>query len=345
MHILLRDFFDVGPLYLKGPAIGVGCEKQNHSNPDMMTRKTLLLTILWLFASLSMSAQRIKERRVYYLDCSYSMKTNGLWEPVRDNLKLAIDNVEDETTELIVIPFAFDMVHHSQLDAFKANATTAGKKQLKENIDALQLTKNTKTFHNDPIKDFYSNHRVDPRRINYMFLMTDGENEDTTGEFTRLLKQWGEKYGEENVYGFYVMLDPQAKNPEVEGIIDSQPHLWKVESADVNVNLVRLQNHAIFNARNEKYFDLPLYGNLKGMKISASFPADAPIQVSKAQVVGNHLRIQVRNATDVHKMPPSALHEMKVTMSGGGPFDFLVTDKVKVKCESKPERSLKVTMR
>lgn len=310
-----------------------------------MTRKTLILTIFLLLGCLSLQAQRIKERRVYYLDCSYSMKQTGLWEPVCSDLKRAIDEVADETTELMVIPFAFDNATHQRLNAFSAQATPAGKQKLKDEIDGIVLNKNTKTYHIDPIRDYYENNRVAPNRINYMFLMTDGQNEGYQKEFDEKLQQWGTKYGNENVYGFYVMLDPSAKNPDVEKAIATQAHLWGVETADVNINLIRLQDHAIFNARNENYFDLPYYGDLKGRKINGSFEASAPLKITKVEYVGNHVRFHVQTTTDVHQLPQSATHVMNLTLNSGKKFDFLVTDKVKVKCESKPERSLKVTIR
>ena len=67
-----------------------------------------LLFILLLFLPLFAKGQILKERRVYYIDCSYSMKQNGIWDLVRDKLKDAIDEVNDETTEILVCPYAFD---------------------------------------------------------------------------------------------------------------------------------------------------------------------------------------------------------------------------------------------
>ena len=119
----------------------------------------------------------IKERRVYYLDCSFSMKTNGLWDPVRDNLKKAIDNVQDETTELIVIPFADNCDYQPTLMPMQVLATPNGKNKLKAQIDALPMNKNTMTYHYVPLEDFY-NKRVENSKVTYMFLMTDGQDED-----------------------------------------------------------------------------------------------------------------------------------------------------------------------
>lgn len=91
-----------------------------------MKRLILLLIALNLFTFTF--AQVLKERRVYYLDCSYSMvEPNKIWNKVCDNLINAIENVEDETTELVVVPFAFDNQHHNALNAYRELATPQGK--------------------------------------------------------------------------------------------------------------------------------------------------------------------------------------------------------------------------
>ena len=46
--------------------------------------------IIMMLSSLTIHSQILKERRVYYLDCSYSMKEpNGIWDEVKENLKNA----------------------------------------------------------------------------------------------------------------------------------------------------------------------------------------------------------------------------------------------------------------
>ena len=141
------------------------------------------------------------------------------------------------------------------------------------------------------------------------------------------------------------MLDKEANTPDIEGIIDSQTHLWKVETANVNINLVRLHNKGVFNARNEQYFELPYYGDLSGKKISGKFEEGSPCQITKIEKVGNKIRFYVKNTTDVHQMPASSVHNLHISLAGGGQFDFLVTDMARIEILSKPERSLKINMR
>jgi len=304
--------------------------------------------ILCLFASLSIvvDAQILKVRRVYYLDCSHSMVTNKLWGPVRANLKNAIDNINDETTEIIVIPFADNSSPNPTLKPMKANATAAGKESLKAKISALPKPgKNTMTYHYIPLRDFYNN-RVSTDRVTYMFLMTDGEDEDKQHTaLNHLLPQWGAKYGNKNVYGFYVMLHQQAANSAIEKVCNCQDHLWKVASANVNINLVRLQSSAIFNAKNDKYFDLRIAcGDTLGKSFSASFPTDCPYKVKRTDMKSDAIRVWVEPISGP-KLPVSSDFCLNVKMTGGGKFDFLVTEKIPVKCEFKPERSLKISVR
>lgn len=290
-------------------------------------------------------AEVLKERRVYYLDCSYSMeKPNDIWDLVRDNLKGAIDKIADETTEIVVVPFAFDNQHHASLPVISGLASKSGKTAIKQRIDALAVNRNSMTYHSDALLDFYKN-RVSDARVTYMFFMTDGQNEEKNNKFEQLLKQWGARYAGKNVYGFYVMLSKAAYNKNIDNIIDAQPHLWKVKTADININMVRLQSHGVFNARNEKSFQLPIWGDVKNMRFHASFPVGSPYRVIDTEIKNKKLVIHVAYRGNVYQLPYSKEYNVSVKMLGGGPYDFLMTETIPVKCESKPERSLKVTVR
>ena len=175
--------------------------------------------------------------------------------------------------------------------------------------------------------------------------MTDGQDEDPSRKTeNNLLPQWGNDYGEKNVFGFYVMLHNSAKNTKIDSLAKSQKHFWKVETADVNINLNRLQSNAIFNAKNEEYFDIPIYGDASGKSFSISFPAGCPYEVMKTEKESNTLRVWVTSVSG-QQLPLSSDYSLKVEMTGGGQFDFLVTEDISVKCEYKPERSLKISVR
>lgn len=271
---------------------------------------------------------------------------NKIWDKVRENLKKAIDNVNDENTELFVIPFAFDNQYHPNgLTAYIENATPTGKATLKNVIDNLPMSRNTMTYHSDPLKDFYYNNRVNTNRITYLFFMTDGQNEENPDLFTPLLKQWEKRYGNKHVYGFYVMLSDLAKDDNIEKIIKEQEHLWGVETADVNINLIRLDDKAIYNVRNDQYIELNIWGIHKGLEFCCTFPSDSPYKVEKCNVGNGKLRIYVSHKEDIHSLPIASTYTMMLEINNKGNYDFLVTKEVMVKCENKPERSLKVSVR
>lgn len=271
------------------------------------------------------------------------VKPNNIWDKVHDNLKNAIDNISDETTEIMVIPFANNSATHPTLKPITAFADSKGKAFIKAQIGALKPNTHTMTYHYIPLEDFYNN-RVRQERVTYMFLMTDGLDDDSTEKAKKiLLPQWEKKFGEKNVFGFFVILAEAARDPQINSIIDNQKHLWKVETADVNINLIRLQTNAIFNAKNDKYIDIPIYGNPKGMDFEASFIEQCPYQVTKTERKGNSLRIWVVYDKEGISQLSNTYH-IGIKMKGGGNFDFLVSDRIQVKCEYKAERSLNISV-
>ena len=296
-----------------------------------------LLSVIGLFLTFGIYAQTITgERRVYYLDATYSMITpSKLWDPVRKDLAKAINAIEDETTEIYVIAFGGN--GGTELKVWNDVATEQGKANVISSFQGFTPKTNTMTYLDKPLKDFYSN-RVAPGKVTYCFLMTDGQDENKDPNlFPSFLKQWGDKYGNANVYGFYVMLNKAAKNSNVESIIDSQEHLWKVETADVNINLIRLDNKAVFNVRTDDEIVIPISGKCGGMNFSASFPSESGLNVRSCKVKDGKLIVKVDVSGNKSSMPESATHKLSVQASGGGKFDFLVSDKVSVKCNNKKE--------
>lgn len=302
--------------------------------------KKILLIILVIFP-LNIHSQILKEKRVYYLDCSYSMVSNKIWDDVCDNIKKAIDNINDETTELVVVPFALD--GKGSIYTLKEMATDAGKKALKQKIDGIVPSKSSMTYHSIPWKDFYG--KVDPSKVTYMFFMTDGQNEEKPDPMPSEMRKWGEKYGNKNVYGFYVMLHNAAKNNEIERIADEQPYLWKVETASIDIRLIRLVTRAKFNVRNDKYIDIPVLGDMNGLKFDCKMDSPCSYKVDKIEGKDGKLKVYIKGTKPIAQLPIEENCKMKVTMTGGDKFTFLVTESIEVKCVNEKEYSLKVSVR
>ncbi len=296
--------------------------------------------ILLLIPSLLWS-QVMRERRVYYLDCSYSMVTLGIKDKVCDNLIKAIEKVEDQTTELYVIRFAYDSDKDAVLEPIMAEATEQGKQKLIRAIRDITWNKNTMTYHKDPIEDFYGNNRILKDGLTYMFLMTDGNDEwpDPT-RFINDLKGWSDKYGEKNVYGFYVMLDKVARNPEVEKIVDQQPHFWNVSSADVNIRITRVEDKAVFNIRTGKYVDIPIFGPTNGYQVTASTTNNNYL-IKGSEITNGKLRLFIEGKKTEAELPEREIVKVELTIDKNpGEFYFWVTDVISVKCNNKLEPAI-----
>lgn len=288
--------------------------------------------------------QEKKEKRVYYLDCSGSMVSSkgNIWSEVKSNLKNAISSVSDETTELVVIPFAFNTSKDisKPLNGISDFATENGKERIKRYIDNLpEPIQNTKTYHNMPISDFV-NYRIDKNKETYMFLMTDGIDEDDERGFEKEVRKWNEH---SDVYGIYVMLkgDIDSKRKD---LIDTVDYFWWANTADVNINTIKLDKETIFNIRNEKKIVLKYKGNINGIDFKF-YPIDSiPFCIGDVSVIGDKINIAVspKLNTDVHVLDESRFYNFKVKAVGGDEFSILLTPNLTVNCISIRENSLSV---
>lgn len=292
---------------------------------------------IWLLAQVQ------KERRVYYLDCSFSMVQLGINQNVCSNLKNAIDQVEDPTTELLVIPFAFDNNLTAVLTPFRENATPRGKANLKNAIDKIKWdNKNTMTYLKDPIEDFYNNCILDGG-ITYMFLMTDGQDEyknDPT-RYLRDLNEWNSHIQGKDVYGFYVMLNNAARNPKVEQIVGTQPFFWVVETADVNIKMARVAKDATFNIRNEQYLEMPIQGKITGFSVIAT-TNDPDFCIKQTELKDNNLKVFFDSTEPLANSPEETNLEVSLTATNKDPFAFWLTDTIRVTIKNKKEPTLKI---
>jgi len=304
--------------------------------------KRYFFLVFVLFMTLFSSAEPLKERRIYYLDCSYSMITNNLWQPVCNDLINAINSVQDQSTELFVIPFAVDSQWHSILSVETANADSAGKANLNNFIRQLKPSPKCRTYHSETLNDLYINNRVDTSRVTYVFIMTDGKDEEQPTRFPGLLKQWNSLYGDQFVYGFYVMLHSSAKNDSVSGIIASTKHLWEVQTAKVNINLIRPDVSAVFLARGkEHYVDVPISGDLSKVNLTAAGNSKN-YNVLKMDLKNGFLRVYLNVLSDLSVAPEDETVVVKLNMTGGS-FDFLVDDEIKISCVNKKVKKVSPT--
>ncbi len=308
----------------------------------------LFLFAACLFVFNSLSAQTITgERRVYYLDATYSMVSNKLWEPSKENLIKAIENIEDVNTEIVVVVFSDDINPSKRVwEKWEENATSSGKDILINNIKGLaNPVTTTMTNLYDPWMDFYS--EIKQGKVNYMFLMTDGGHEQG-GDFLAAIDQWKQSTNS-LTYGFFVELtenvgpgEINARNMARQHIDRQKERLWRVSTADVNINLIRLEQSATFNVRGDKFIDVPIYFSGKDRatikELNFEFVNNTDFKVQKIDISDNGARIYIDSSVDIYSYPSSNNVPLAITLKGTDDKTFLLTETINIKCLNKKEK-------
>lgn len=342
-------------------------------------RKVLIL-LFSLFICSAVVAQQLKERRVYYLDMSGSMKQevsykddsgNTITEPlflrVCKLLEQAIQNIKNDNTEVMVIPFAFDNRKDASLSPINGIAHTRSERmQLVSRIEKLtqEWPTSTSTYHKDPIEDFYYKNRILEGGITYMFLLTDGLDEwdradirkEPSNRFKNDLKEWGGKYKNKNVYGFYLMLCNQAYNKVVEDIVTAQPNFWNIQSPNVDINIIRPDSSTAFNCSGGEGNNFVLSkfkGNIKGLEFEAK--GGDTIQVKSCTTKGDSaLVIELNTIFDrdlldsifvntLHFKLKGADEENVLITNSGKNYNILVKEDLNITCTFKHGASINLT--
>ncbi len=198
--------------------------------------KKLFFTLLVLGIAISAYAQK-SIRRVYMWDVTLSMTGKAgcpdIWQDVKDALVKEINLITDPTVEIVIIPFQHRALNeHMQ----REYATSAGKAKLVGFIRDYQLPrtwagnaasgcedmangKTTMTALHAPLKYCLDNVII-PDKTNFLEFMTDGVSdfENDKKKFEELVRNWCSMAEEKNLYAFYVMLTPQAKNDHMKKV-------------------------------------------------------------------------------------------------------------------------------
>lgn len=235
--------------------------------------KQIHLIVILIIISLNSIAQtsQVKNMRQTYLwDVTLSMKGKvtgcpNIWETVKKAMIFDIQQVDDESTELVVIPF-----QHKALEEWREMATPEGKERLVSKIKEYEIPlfdfngrKTTKTNLYAPLQYAVDN-VLTKDKVDVLKLMTDGENEMQDAEYENLLNHWCAIAKEKDAYGFYIMLNDAAKAGRAKmGHVNT----CRFESVDVSemagstVSILALapQQSLAFNARDN-------YGNNLSVK-------------------------------------------------------------------------------
>lgn len=155
-------------------------------------------------------------RQTYLWDVTLSMQGKGagaiyIWDNVKNAIIADIQQISDDRTEIVVIPF-----QHKALDEWREYATASGKAALIAKIKAYKIplfnfngkmTTMTCLYH--PLQYVVDN-VLSPDKVDILKLMTDGIPDEHQAEYEALLARWCQIAQEKDAYGFYIMLTSQA---------------------------------------------------------------------------------------------------------------------------------------
>ena len=310
--------------------------------------KVLVTTFILLVYCSTLFAQSLKpERRIYMLDATSSMeslKTSDskvLWSVVTKSLSEAINSIEDPNTEIVVVPF-----WESILDVWEVKATPEGKKNIIDKISALKTGGKTTNI-SEALSKGYD--LLNKDRVNYLFLLTDGtHNTPNTDSPVKIINQWNNKIANTDSYCFYVMLHKDAKNDNIVDAINENRGMWVVESADINVNILRFDDKVNFNPRIDTKVILPITGLYKRVnnsikKIETNSNPYYDVKLVDGNLQNGEVVIEIINKEELSRTPE--LYPINITLvkKSNDDFTYVIPDVIKINCNNKHERVLKIT--
>ena len=202
-----------------------------------------------------------KEKRIYMLDITMSMWGQGggpnIFDDVKNALYAGIKEIKDPETIITIIPFQATHTYQILPDwTFRNGDITFDK--MKTIIDSYTKETVPRGF-----TDIYSaieiaKTHIDRNRINYIFLLTDGEQSTITSgvketsrndynkdSLYRSLNRWCDWANNNNSYLFYVMLTDFAKDVTAVDIIDDQCRAWVVNGTNMDISFIKPDNNLI----------------------------------------------------------------------------------------------------
>lgn len=182
-----------------------------------MKRVLLTLAALASFTLAFGQSGNVKDvRQTYLWDVTLSMQGKApgapnIWDQVKDAIISDIQQISDDRTEIVVIPF-----QHKVLDEWRQPATAEGKAALISKIKAYKIPLHkfgdkmtTMTCLYEPLQ-YVVDKVLSPDKVDVLKLMTDGIPDEHQAEYEALLGRWCQIAKEKDAYGFYIMLTSQA---------------------------------------------------------------------------------------------------------------------------------------
>ncbi len=268
---------------------------------------------------------------------------NGMWKPLKEAVIDCIEYVEEDPGNEIIIVTFNDAIR----DVYSQKATAEGKSRLVDFVKNYKYKAHKYTNIVAPLNKFYS--LLGKDKINYMFLFTDGENDDpkTRPQFIPTLDSWTNRTNGQNAFGFYVLVHPKADKPEIRKSVEPQKNFWIVKDPKVRINICTLPSSIKYNVRDEKGpKTIAIRGKYAsaGGKVTLVATDDyCDIVCSDPALNDGKLTFEVKPKPGM-EIPKSHTLKLKPQLSGADPYTFVGPEEITLSISNLPERSLNLTI-
>ncbi len=315
------------------------------------------------------NSQFSKERRIYLWDVTLSMKgyknkTPDIWDKVVKSLCENIENIMDENTEVIILPYQERILERWVYKANKANKATLIRK-----IKSYDNKNVTNTNILSPFEEAVDTYLSDDDHIrNVIFLLTDGQHNvksPTVEDFYNYIRNWCNIAVAKNTYAFYITLTEFARNPQLSKIIESTCNIREIPYTDT-INFIEFiaPRFIKYNIKDDKDKLITLKLNLptdikaipKDIKIRVQSTNNSYVSVDETCIVkNNEISFKIKHIMEDRDMKTqlSSDRDTAIALSlsidpqtqSKYPLVLLTSDKTNLELVNKHEKTLKINIK
>ena len=282
--------------------------------------------------------------------CPHSGKTlptyakgNGMWSDLKEAIIGCIEYAEEDPSNKISIITFHDHIR----DVYARNASAQGKTDLINFVKKYEYEGHNFTNIVAPVEKFYT--LLDHKKIDYMFLFTDGDNDSpsTRARFINTLDSWSSRTQGKNAYGFYVLVHPNADKQAIRASVESQENFWIVPDAKVRIKICALPSHLKYNIRDEKGpKTISVNGRYAGVEGKVELKCQDPyynVLCSDSEFNKGLLHFEVKPKDGV-TLPENHTLYLEPAISNSDSYTFIGPKKIELEISNMPERSLNLTI-
>ena len=315
-----------------------------------------------IFRTRPVESTRLPEQRIYLWDVSESLgeKGNNLWTPLQTNLIKAIEAIPvNPLNRIVLIPF-----YSNPQPPFEEYATEEGKnniiKAIKEKgskpVSDVSFGGGQFTNIAAAIKKFHQ--IAKPGYKNYMFLYTDGKQEDSNGRtcmsiLEKELGNWNSNTSSKTKkYGFYYLVHPDADNDYIHSTEEKHDNFWVIDKADVSINIISFPEGYSYNVYAKDTLDVGNHSiGIEGDYIN--FEGDIKLEANdslfdfifRPNMKDGYVDVKV---TPKREYIAEGTYPITVSVGYDGektPYSFIENTSFEIKCINKREHSAEVSLR